>query len=61
MKLMEKEVNDEGKEDAFKVGTPDCVGASHQQHTLYLQKSPGPLGLRDPNWGDFGKWTGSFF
>lgn len=41
VKLMEEEANDEGEEDAFRVGTPDWVGAPHQQQTWYLWKNPG--------------------
>ena len=39
---MAKETSYTGKKDGLRVGTPDCMGVSHQQYILHLWKRAGP-------------------
>ena len=55
-----KEANHKGKEAAFRVGTHDWVGVSHQQRILRLWKSPGPFVAERPICGSSERWAGSF-
>lgn len=57
---MEKEANYKWTKDAFRAGTPDWVGEPHQQHILYLWKSPGPHVAGRPNLGGSVRWAGCF-
>lgn len=53
MRLIGKEANYEGKEDALRLGTPNWVGAPHQPRTLHLWKCPDPFVPGRPH---LGRW-----